>query len=74
MSNKNKKWIYTGPELDLHFDDITIPENEKAIIPDSLKPTEEMQEHFRQECEKLGLMKQVDIVKLVCINGIRLEE
>ena len=74
MLNKNKKWIYTGPELGLDFDDIPIPKNEEAIIPDSLKPTDEMQERFRKEAEKLGLMKQVDIVKLVCINGILLEE
>ena len=54
-----KKWIYTGPEHGLDFNDIPIPNNEVVSIPDSLKPTDEMQEHFRKECEKLGLMKQV---------------
>ena len=62
MLNKNKKWIYIGPDLGgLDFFDVPIPKNQEAIIPDSLKPTDEMQENFFKEGEKLGYVKQVNI-------------
>ena len=72
--NKNKMWVYTGSDDCLDFNDIPIPENEKANIPSYLKPTIEMQERFCKECEKLGIMKQVKIVELVCVNGVCLEK
>ena len=61
MLHTLKKWIYSGTDHGLEFNDIPVPAGSKSTIPDNLKPTKEMQDKFRRNCADMCIMKQVNL-------------
>jgi len=62
-TTNNTHWIYTGPEIDISFEDqyVSADDSLSQDIPADLMPTSKMIEKFRLTCEEMGLLKEVVI-------------